>query len=327
MFLSLIKLIISVGSLVGAVLFLYPYLQEKSSFAEPSVTTNVLQEGVATTSSAKGTTTPKTTATKAPPKVPIQTNENAAPKLPTTEKTVVAPGPLRAAMPVRTETVLSVQGVIDLTNSARAQNGGLPPLAENKILDLDAQMKLTDMLTKQYFEHVSPSGVGPADLANTVGYAYVIVGENLALGDFGTDANLVDAWMASPGHRANILNAHYQEIGVAVGKGIYEGRETWLAVQSFGMPLSACPTIDPVKKGEIDTNNARVSSMNADLAARKAQIDATNPYDPLYNRYVNEYNALLAEVKVLAEANRVLVTEYNTLVQAFNSCVSNASGH
>ncbi len=276
---------------------------------------------------AKPTLTQATTK-KVVAKTPAKINGSLVPKAVITEKTVIAPEPLRAPVPTTTTTptaqslALSVRGVIEYTNGARAQNGGLPALIENELLDRDAQMKLDDMFAKQYFEHVSPTGVGPADLAKTVGYAYVIVGENLALGDFGSDEGVVTAWMNSPGHRANILNAHYREIGVAVGKGLYEGHETWLAVQSFGMPLSACPATDATLKVQIDANNVTIATLRTQLDAKKAQIDATSPTDPSYNTFVGEFNALVPEYNALVESNRTAVATYNASVQAFNACIS-----
>lgn len=240
---------------------------------------------------------------------------------------VVAPGPLDARSEASQSMVgaLSLLGTIAETNKARAQNGGLPPLVHNETLDRDAQIKLDDMFAKQYFEHVSPTGVGPATLAKRVGYEYVIVGENLALGDFGGDAKLVDAWMNSPGHRANILNTHYQEIGVAVGKGMYAGRMTWLAVQSFGMPLSACPAIDAKLKETIDAKNDQIAQMRAAVDAKRALVDGTPPQQPEYNTYISEYNELIKPYNILVEENRALVAEYNAGVQAFNVCI-NAAG-
>ena len=178
------------------------------------------------------------------------------------------------------------------------------------------------MFAKQYFAHVSPTGIGPGDLAKQVSYAYVIVGENLALGDFGSDEKLVDAWMNSPGHRANILNRYYQEIGVAVGKGIYEGRETWLAVQSFGMPLSACPSINAQIKMQIDSNNIQIANLRSQLDAKKAQIDSTPTSDPNYNTYVSEFNALVSEYNNIVVSNKALILTYNAEVQAYNNCVN-----
>lgn len=281
---------------------------------------------------AKTATTTKTVAkeivSKSPaPTAPIKTNGSLVPKTATEEKTVVAPGPLRATTSVPASMSLTVRGVIEYTNIERAQNGGLGSLAENSTLDRVAQMKVDDMFAKQYFEHVSPSGVGQADLARTAGYAYVIVGENLALGDFDGDHGVVTAWMNSPGHRANILNPHYKEIGVAVGKGMYEGRETWLAVQSFGMPLSACPTVDQTLKTQIDADNVTIETLRSNLDAKKLQIESTSTSDSNYNIYVNEFNAMLPEYNSLVESVRVAVTNYNAGVQAFNACISVASGH
>jgi uncharacterized protein YkwD len=285
------------------------------------VTQPVAQNGGATTTKA-----PSKTATR----VALKTSGNLVSVTPT-KKMVVAPGPLRApalsSTTVPSSTALSISGVIEYTNIARAQNGGFLALTENATLDVDAKMKLDDMFAKQYFEHVSPSGVGPADLAKTVGYAYIVVGENLALGDFGGDAKLVDAWMASPGHRANILNGHYQEIGVAVGKGMYEGRETWLAVQSFGMPLSACPAIDMQMKAQIDSNNIQIANLKADLDAKKAKVDSTPTNDPNYNTYVNDYNVLIPPYNTLVQNTKTLIETYNAGVRAYNDCLAAAATH
>lgn len=277
-------------------------------------------------------TTPQTATSKAPTKVatPARANGSLVPAKVVIEKTVVAPGPLRVAASVTSATapsstaMLTVRGVIERTNSERSQNGGLPALAENELLNRDAQLKVADMFAKQYFEHVSPAGVGPGDLAKTVGYAYVIVGENLALGDFGSDQGVVTAWMNSPGHRANILNTHYQEIGVAVGRGMYEGHETWLAVQSFGMPISSCPAISTALKTQIDANNIEIARLRVALDAKKAQLDATSQSDPNYNIYVGEFNVLVPEYNNLVESNRVSVATYNAGVQSFNDCINSA---
>lgn len=285
----------------------------------------IVKVPISTTS--KSAIVPKKVVTKEP--TPIKTIESVSPKVPATLNTVVAPGPLRAessatSVPSTTST-LSIYGVIKYTNTAREQNGGLLALAENTTLDRDAQMKLSDMFAKQYFEHVSPTGVGPAELAKAVGYSYVIVGENLALGDFAGDFGVVTAWMNSPGHRANILNTHYQEIGVAVGKGMYEGRETWIAVQSFGMPLSSCPAIDSNLKLQIDANNLTIANLRMQLDSKKAQIDATSTNDPNYNVYVNEFNVIVPEYNSLVENNRANVSKYNSGIQAFNACIGAVS--
>lgn len=334
---QLLGVLAGILALIGASAFSYTYLEQmmgsrETAQGQEAPTVVAKKETIKTTEKTTSPTqaVPRKTVSKTPvltTSVPAKTNGSLVPKTVAVEKTIVTPGPLRVVVRSPTTLSLSARGVIEYTNIARAQNGGLPPLIENSVLSRDAQMKVDDMLTKQYFEHVSPSGVGPADLAQAVGYAYVVVGENLALGDFSGDEGVVTAWMNSPGHRANILNTHYKEIGVAVRKGMYEGRETWLAVQSFGMPLSACPAIDLAIKAQIEAGNAQIASLRATLDAKKAQIDMTSTDDPNYNVYVNEFNMILPEYNNLVESNRAAVANYNAGVQAFNTCISAASGH
>ena len=305
--------VISLALLVGAGSLSYNYFEATGGLDA------LLKGQVATSTPVVATTTTTTLASKPKPILATTSVEHAASSL------VVAPGPLYAATTSQSVVgALSVLGTIEETNKARASNGSLPALRHNETLDKDAQLKLDDMFAKQYFEHISPTGVGPATLAKRVGYEYVVVGENLALGDFGGDAKLVDAWMNSPGHRANILNTNYQEIGVAVGKGLYEGRTTWLAVQSFGMPLSACPLIDAAMKRDIDTKNEQIATTRIAVDAKRAQIDATSPQDPQYNVYINEYNDLIKPYNILVQTNRELVDIYNQQVQAFNTCINKA---
>jgi len=329
---QLLMILGGILALISAGTLSYSYLSQTMGPREVPVSTTTnsipsVAKKVATTTPVK--TVQKSVANTTPKATPV-TSTNVVPETVAVKQAVVAPGPLRAeALPVSAPASkdLSLHGVIQYTNIARAENGSLPPLVENSTLDLDAQIKLNDMFAKQYFEHVSPSGIGPADLAQAVGYAYVVVGENLALGDFGGDQGVVTAWMNSPGHRANILNAHYQEIGVAVGKGMYEGHNTWLAVQSFGMPLSACPAINAALKVTIDANNTTIASYKAQLEAKKAQIDATSTSDPSYNTFVNEFNALIPEYNNLIEVNRANVASYNLGVQTFNACIAAAAVH
>lgn len=293
-------------------------------------------ENVPSSPSLQVTSLPKTPTEKAQPNPApapqkIETlNTALATTRTTASSTVVTPGPLRVVEEITivssTLHTLSADGVLTFTNKARADVASLPPLVRNETLDRAAQIKLDDMFGRQYFEHISPIGVGPADLAKTVGYAYIVVGENLALGNFDGDEKLVDAWMASPGHRANILNTHYREIGIAVGKGIYEGKETWLAVQSFGTPLSVCPATDTQMKTQIENNNTEIARMKISIDAKKAELESTSPYDPAYNILVSEYNILISPYNTLVEQTRALVSSYNTSVQKFNECIIEAGG-
>ena len=155
---------------------------------------------------------------------------------------VSLPGPLRDIRSSQTlAEKMDASVVIQITNQQRQLNGSLPPLKNNFTLSQSAMIKARDMLDLQYFEHESPFGVAVGDLARRVGYGYISVGENLAMGTFRSEQDLVNAWMNSPGHRANILNKNYTEIGVAVIRGVFEGKPIWMSVQHFGRPLTDCP--------------------------------------------------------------------------------------
>lgn len=124
--------------------------------------------------------------------------------------------------------------VIRLANTDRSENG-LGSLRENDLLDQAAAVKAADMIQKNYFAHVSPDGKNPWDFIKAEGYKYAAAGENLAI-DFTSAESAEKAFMASPTHRANILNKLYTEMGVAVISGVYENRPSIFVVQYFGKP-------------------------------------------------------------------------------------------
>src|SRR3989344_8761185 len=93
------------------------------------------------------------------------------------KKIISQPGPLIFGGQAGTNTTLTVSGVVKFTNSAREENGNLVALKVNDRLNKSAEMKLDDMFDKGYFEHVSPQGLGPGDMAEKAGYDYLIMGE------------------------------------------------------------------------------------------------------------------------------------------------------
>lgn len=237
---------------------------------------------------------------------------------------VNAPGPLRKDVDDE-GSQLSVSGAIAETNRHRRE-AGLPELSENTLLNIAAQKKVDDMFSRQYFEHESPSGEGAGDLVTETGYEFIVVGENLALGNYKNDEVLVQAWMDSPGHRENILKSAYTEIGIAVARGTFEGRDTWLAVQHFAKPTSACPDINEGLKSQIDSNNAKLDNLKLDLESRKSELEnkpTTREESEEYNKKVDEYNALVNEYNTLLENTKTLVSQYNSQVQNFNECAKN----
>jgi hypothetical protein len=124
--------------------------------------------------------------------------------------------------------------IISLTNSQRAANS-VGSLAENPQLDAAAQAKANDMAAKGYFSHVGPDGKTPWAWISDAGYDYQYAGENLAV-RFNDSTDVVQAWMASPTHKANIVKPQYTETGVGVARGLYKGELATYVVQYFGAP-------------------------------------------------------------------------------------------
>ncbi|WP_156291723.1 CAP domain-containing protein [Oceanobacillus salinisoli] len=104
------------------------------------------------------------------------------------------------------------QEVVDLTNQERAKYG-LSPLQVDIELSKVAREKSRDMAVNNYFDHNSPTYGSPFDMMKSYGVSYQTAGENIAKGQR-TPAEVVNAWMNSDGHRANILNENFTHIGV-----------------------------------------------------------------------------------------------------------------
>ena len=110
--------------------------------------------------------------------------------------------------------------VVELTNAERAKQG-LAPLTLNTELSKVARTKSQDMKNKNYFDHNSPTYGSPFDMMKSFGISYTSAGENIAMGQK-TPEQVVQAWMDSPGHRANIMNSSFTHIGVGyVASGNY----------------------------------------------------------------------------------------------------------
>src|SRR3990167_2677369 len=157
---------------------------------------------------------------------------------------------------------ISVSEVINLTNQERT-SGGLPALQTNVSLNKAAAQKAAHMFEQDYWAHFAPDGTSPWYFFNLVSYKYTWAGENLAR-DFATSSGVVTAWMESSGHKANILNNNFSEIGVAVVNGNLGGEDTTLVVQLFGKPLGVA-SADSQPSGESRCETASASKVSAQL--------------------------------------------------------------
>lgn len=125
---------------------------------------------------------------------------------------LIYPGQI-LSIPQISDTVLNYEHeVIRLVNEIRTENR-LKPLTANWELSRIARYKSEDMSNNRYFSHTSPTYGTPFQMIRAFGLSYRSAGENIAYGQR-TPAAAVNAWMNSSGHRANILNASYTQIGV-----------------------------------------------------------------------------------------------------------------
>ncbi len=165
--------------------------------------------------------------------------------------------------------------IVDLTNDERS-GVALGHLTRNTTLDAAAQLKAQHMAEKEYFAHFSPDGISPWFWFAQADYNFVHAGENLAI-HFTDTGELVDAWMDSPTHRANIINGNYTEIGIGTATGRFEGYKTVYVVQLFGTPVApaiaqaaepepqAQPEPAPEVAGEVaSSGNTEAVSANGD---------------------------------------------------------------
>jgi len=165
--------------------------------------------------------------------------------------------------------------IVEETNAERTA-GALGTLTRSPVLDAAAMLKAKHMADNEYFAHYSPDGISPWYWFNQVSYPFVYAGENLAI-HFTDSRAVVDAWMNSPTHRANIMNGNYTEIGVAAVEGTYQGFPTVYVVQLFGRPAVSSsvttaatqlpPPIARESVAESETVLAATSSAGESLAA------------------------------------------------------------
>ena len=128
---------------------------------------------------------------------------------------------LPTARPARAQEPSARAQVLDLINAERRERD-LGPLRHNNRLAAAARRHGQDMVRRSYFAHVSLGGNDLRGRVSRTGYlggaSNWMLGENIAWGsgELGTPRSIVDAWMHSPGHKANILRARFDEIGIAI---------------------------------------------------------------------------------------------------------------
>jgi hypothetical protein len=190
-------------------------------------------------------------------------------------------------------TNISVSALLQETNIQRGDNGQ-PALSLNSQLSQAAQAKATDMAQRDYWSHTTPDGQQPWQFIAAAGYSYSSAGENLAYG-FDSSNGTVAGWMNSSGHRANMLNNSYSEVGFGIANApSYQGDgEETIVVAMYAKPYGiASPTT--LQTGRKET--APPVTKPAEQPVAQAQPTETTPAPTTEAQPVKEEQPVVAAV-------------------------------
>ena len=216
--------------------------------------------------------------------------------------------------------------LVNLANGDRTQNG-LKDLAISPTLQKAAQLKANDMAAKSYFAHTSPDGVTPWHWFKEAGYQFSYAGENLAV-RFSDSIDVNNAWMNSPAHRANILNADFSEIGIATAEGEYQGQPAVFVVQEFGRPAAAVqPQPIAVATTTVATSTKPVATSTKPVATSTPKTVVAGTTTPGTNKVLSAASSspVVAGTSTEQESPKV-ITENETFIAVRNVPATSSPG-
>ncbi len=186
---------------------------------------------------------------------------------------------------------ITEQDIIDQSNKIRLKEQ-LNKLEPNHLLIEAAQKKAEDILKYNTFEH-NFNDSSFSDWVKETKYDYYYVGENLAI-DFLVTEKVINAWMKSETHKANLINKNFTEIGVAVVDGKFNDRNTTIVVQIFGSPVSSI------------TNSGSISSIDKTVIPKEAPVLNSNNPNKLANSLIiflatSLFIALIVKIAIATE--------------------------
>lgn len=221
---------------------------------------------------------------------------------------------------------IDMQKILTHTNKYR-ELYGLQPLRFSPALTRSANKKADDMILYQYFSHNSPYD-NQKDFSYFISqekYSFLRVSENLAVGEFSNEKEIVDAWMSSPEHRANILLPDYKHIGASVKKGYYQGKVMYYIVQHFGIPKDACPSISNKIITEMKEIEQQAVYFKKESEKIEQEIIKNESLPQVTNRELQElirqYNVTISSYNELVRKYEKITDQYNQQVDRLDKCL------
>jgi uncharacterized protein YkwD len=191
-----------------------------------------------------------------------------------------------------------------------------PELTPQEKLKISSQVKASDMAQNEYFSHTGPDGRDLKYFLKQAGYEYRFAGENLAMG-FSDAESVVNAWIKSPLHYQNLIDADFSETGIGLDSGYYQGRETIFITQHFGQPLVALAAAPENKPDAV--NAVLTAPENADkILGQKVLTPADGLGNALPKTAVSD-GTVRAPAKIIYDAERSQVAwKYDGKTATFN---------
>lgn len=162
---------------------------------------------------------------------------------------------------------ITQQQTVQRTNQER-KTADLTDLIVDERLSQSAQQKAEHMLEHNYWNHNAPDGTTPWVFIEQAGIEYEAAGENLARGFYSVES-MVEAWMGSPMHRANILNKSFTHVGIGTATGTLEGVETTVVVAHYAWPTDSAN----VQGASSLVNEAKIDSHVIESIGRRLYLN------------------------------------------------------
>lgn len=199
-------------------------------------------------------------------------------------------------VPDGTNTAQVADATLCLLNAERAA-AGLAPLAADASLSNASTAYAGDMIARSFFAHESPDGGTLDQRLARVGYSYEIAGENIAWGEgsLSTPASIVQAWMHSEGHRTNIMDGEFRQIGLGVLPGTPRGTVSAFQgatyVTDFGTPEAQTAPRSVAQKGTLDARATSDPVAHYSVKRRPAHRKARHHAKRHTRRHVRRHHA------------------------------------
>jgi uncharacterized protein YkwD len=184
-------------------------------------------------------------------------------------------------------TSINPSKIIELSNQERGRKGQ-KELVANQLLTKAAYLKAQAILDAQQFDH-NAGGKKFSSWIKEAGYEYSFIGENLAM-DFMSSEGVVQGWLDSPSHRANLLSAEFNEIGVAVVEGMLDGKRSTIIVQVFGRPPLATIALPDIADSQ--STSRRNASLLTNMKSGEGELaELQASHIPLVDNQPNNWQS------------------------------------